>query len=111
MSAATAASRILDGPSGCAKKLICPYHAWTYELDGAPERRARQRDLSGARQERCRASPRSSMEIWRGFIFVRLEDDGPSVAEMMAPYESMIEPYRFEEMRRARPRHACGRAR
>jgi phenylpropionate dioxygenase-like ring-hydroxylating dioxygenase large terminal subunit len=26
--------RLLDGPSGCAKKLVCPYHAWAYELDG-----------------------------------------------------------------------------
>ena len=28
-------SRLLDGASGCAKKLVCPYHAWTYDLDGA----------------------------------------------------------------------------
>ena len=28
------ASRILDGSSGCAKKLVCPYHGWAYEKDG-----------------------------------------------------------------------------
>jgi carnitine monooxygenase subunit len=27
-------SRLVDGPSGCARKLVCPYHAWSYELDG-----------------------------------------------------------------------------
>src|SRR3546814_895995 len=27
-------SRLVDGAAGCAKKLVCPYHAWTYELDG-----------------------------------------------------------------------------
>src|SRR3546814_16436583 len=38
-------------------------------------------------------------ERWRGFWFVRLADDGgPSVARMMAPYEAMIAPYRFEEI-------------
>jgi phenylpropionate dioxygenase-like ring-hydroxylating dioxygenase large terminal subunit len=26
-------SRLLDGASGCAKTLVCPYHAWTYKLD------------------------------------------------------------------------------
>ena len=40
-----------------------------------------------------------AMEIWRGFIFVRLETGGPSVAEMMAPYDHMVAPYRFEEMK------------
>src|SRR5690348_11286550 len=27
-------SRLVDGEAGCAKKLVCPYHAWTYDLDG-----------------------------------------------------------------------------
>jgi carnitine monooxygenase subunit len=27
-------SRLVDGASGCAKNLVCPYHAWTYDLDG-----------------------------------------------------------------------------
>src|SRR3546814_17749067 len=50
-------------------------------------------------------------ERWRGFWFVRLADDGgPSVARMMAPYEAMIAPYRFEELGALgpvtlRPRH------
>ncbi len=90
-------SRILDGASGCAKKLVCPYHAWTYELDGrltgVPD------SASIPRSTRpCEGLAPVSMEIWRGFIFVRLVDEGPSVASMMAPYETMIAPYRFEEL-------------
>jgi phenylpropionate dioxygenase-like ring-hydroxylating dioxygenase large terminal subunit len=27
-------SRLVDGSSGCAHKLVCPYHAWSYDLDG-----------------------------------------------------------------------------
>ena len=38
--------------------------------------------------------------MWRGFVFVRLEDrGGPSVAAMMAPYDAEIAPYRFEDVR------------
>ena len=37
-------------------------------------------------------------EIYHGFIFVRLAGDGPSVAEMMAPYEHEIAAYRMEEL-------------
>src|SRR5262249_4660790 len=29
------AARLLDGPQGhCAGRITCPYHAWTYALDG-----------------------------------------------------------------------------
>jgi len=39
------------------------------------------------------------MEVWQGFIFVRMAGGGPSVAAIMAPYEAEIAPYRFAEMR------------
>ena len=39
------------------------------------------------------------LESWRGFLFIRLEDGLPSVAEMMAPYDHEVAPYRFEELR------------
>lgn len=91
-------SRVVEGISGCARKLVCPYHAWTYGLDGAlvgvPDS-ASYPDLDKTRHGLAPVS----IEVWRGFVFVRLKDaGGPSVAAMMAPYEAMIEPYRFAEM-------------
>jgi phenylpropionate dioxygenase-like ring-hydroxylating dioxygenase large terminal subunit len=91
-------SRLVDGASGCAKKLVCPYHAWTYDLDGkltgVPD------SASYPTLDRAQAGLVTvDLEVWRGFIFVRLEDDGgPSVAQQMAPYEEMVAPYRFEEL-------------
>jgi carnitine monooxygenase subunit len=90
-------SRIVDGSSGCAKKLVCPYHSWTYELDGrlsgvpdAASYPTLDRDKAGLALV--------ELEIWRGFIFVRLEGGGPSVADMMAPYEVQVAPYQFEAL-------------
>ena len=40
-----------------------------------------------------------ALEKWRGFLFVTLEPGAPSVAEMMAPYEDEVAPYRFEDLR------------
>jgi len=91
-------SRIVDGASGCAKKLVCPYHAWTYELDGRLTGVPASATYPGLDKSRHGLAP-VSMEVWRGFVFVRLKDDGPSVAEMMAPYESMVAPYQFEELK------------
>ncbi len=92
------AARLLDGSSGdCGSRIICPYHAWTYaltgELIGLPGRDA------FAHIDRTRHGLVSvELEIWRGFVFVRLVPGGPSVAEMMAPYEHEIAHYRFEDL-------------
>ena len=97
------AMRLVEGPSGCAKKLVCPYHAWTYETDGRLSGIPMRDQYMGLDTRRHSLSP-VGLEIWRGFVFVRLEDQGgPSVAEMMAPYESEIKPYRFEDMRTISP--------
>jgi len=91
-------SRLLDGSSGCAKKLVCPYHAWTYGLDGALTGVPGRREYPGLQLDAHGLAP-VEMEIWQGFIFVRLAGGGPSVAAMMVPYEAEIVPYRFAEMR------------
>jgi phenylpropionate dioxygenase-like ring-hydroxylating dioxygenase large terminal subunit len=92
------AARLVDGAEGCARKLVCPYHAWSYELDGRLTGVPGKRDYP-AFDMADYGLHRFPVEVWRGFIFVNIEGAGPSVAEMMAPYEDEFAPYRFEEMR------------
>lgn len=91
-------SRLVDGEAGCAKRLTCPYHAWTYASDGrligVPDRE----DYPGLDPAQLGLIP-VELEAWRGFLFVRLEGGGPSVATMMAPHEAEVAPHRFEELR------------
>lgn len=91
-------SRLVDGQAGCAKRLTCPYHAWTYAADGrligVPDRE----DYPGLDPSRLGLLP-VELESWRGFLFVRLEGGGPSVAAMMEPYQAEVAPHRLEELR------------
>ena len=92
------AARLLDGAAGsCGSRIVCPYHAWTYGLDGrligVPERQ----EFSHMDMAR-HGLVKLELEIYRGFAFVRLEGDGPSVADMMAPYDAELAPYRMEEL-------------
>lgn len=92
------AARLLDGATGqCGSRIVCPYHAWTYGLDGRliglPERQ----EFSHMDQSRHGLVP-LEVEVYRGFVFVRMEGDGPRVAEMMAPYDAELAPYRLEEL-------------
>jgi phenylpropionate dioxygenase-like ring-hydroxylating dioxygenase large terminal subunit len=91
-------SRLVDGASGCAKKLVCPYHAWTYDLEGRLAGVPGKADYPDFDRADHGLAP-VELEVWHGFIFVRLKGGGPSVAGMMAPYEGRIAPYRFEELR------------
>ena len=90
-------SRLVDGASGCARRLVCPYHAWSYATDGRLAGVPGRADYPGLAMEKLGLAP-VEQEIWRGFVFVRLDSGGPSVAEMMAPYEAEIAPYRFDEL-------------
>ena len=91
-------SRLVDGASGCAKKLVCPYHAWTYGLNGRLTGVPGKSEYPTLDVGKSGLAP-VDLETWHGFIFVRLEGAGPSVAEMMQPYAAMVAPYRFEELR------------
>lgn len=92
------AARLLDGSSGhCGSRIVCPYHAWTYDLEGrlaaVPNRRE---FVDFSTTDHGLKSVES--EIYKGFVFVRLKSGLPSVADMLAPYETEIAPYRFEEL-------------
>jgi phenylpropionate dioxygenase-like ring-hydroxylating dioxygenase large terminal subunit len=91
-------SRLVDGTGGCARRLTCPYHGWTYAADGRLIGVPYKDDYPGLDQGRLGLFP-VELEAWHGFLFVRLEGGGPSVAEMMAPSEAEIAPYRLEEVR------------
>ena len=93
-------ARIVDGASGCARKLVCPYHGWTYESDGRLTGVPMKGDYGAAFDLAGHGLAPVEVDRWNGFLFVRLEDDGgPSVAQMMASHEADIAPYRFPELR------------
>lgn len=93
------AARLLDGDSGnCGKRLTCPYHNWGYDLEGNLTN-VPYRDQFVDFDESQNSLVPVEMEIFQGFIFVRLKAvDGLSVADQFAPYLEELKPYRFEEL-------------
>jgi len=78
----------VDAARGNAARLECPYHLWSYGLDGhltgAPEMRGAQ----GFDRKACRL-PEYRLEVWQGYIFVCLDP----AAEPLAPRLSEIEKF------------------
>jgi phenylpropionate dioxygenase-like ring-hydroxylating dioxygenase large terminal subunit len=93
------AARLLDGPRGhCARRIVCPYHAWSYNLDGKLASVGGDRgafpDLDISRESLVSVE----MEIYAGFVFARIQGGGPSVREMLAPYADEIACHEFEKL-------------
>ncbi|MBV8978961.1 MAG: aromatic ring-hydroxylating dioxygenase subunit alpha [Alphaproteobacteria bacterium] len=92
------ASRLADGDKGnCGHRLVCPYHAWSYSLDGTLKSVPPWQDFTSLDRDRHGLVP-LEQEIWRGFVFVRIKKGLPPVAEMMAPYDAEIAAHGFEQL-------------
>ena len=76
------AAAVATAPEGSATHLRCPYHGWTYSLEGELKGTP---DFAGVRD-----FDRSSnglvpvfTDVWEEWVFVRLEREGPSLARFL----------------------------
>ena len=67
------ASRLLDGPKGrCSHRIVCPYHAWTYTLEGELRTAPFLAEEDGFSRAEFPLHP-VGVDQWGGFLFVHLE--------------------------------------
>ena len=87
-------SRVVADEKGtCPGVITCPFHAWSYELDGRLRSPAKPRSFPDLDPVEWGLKP-IEMEIWHGFVFVRFQPGPqPSVKEMLASIEGEITPY------------------
>lgn len=85
------AMQVCEG-SGHSTTFTCPYHRWTYGLDG--------RLLGAPAMERTEGFakadwglPNLAVEIWQGFVFVNLDPDAAPLAPTLRSYEPYLEHY------------------
>ena len=92
-------SCLVDRPRGrCGRRLVCPFHGWTYGRDGALRGVPARHTFPGLDQAQNGLVP-VEMEVWHGFVFIRFGGDGPSVADLTASVNDEITPYRLSEVR------------
>jgi phenylpropionate dioxygenase-like ring-hydroxylating dioxygenase large terminal subunit len=88
-------ARLLDG-TGHSKRIVCPYHAWTYDLTG---------QLIGVpdREGFCNVSTRElyleelACETVLGFVFVSRRKGIDRISERLAPLAGLVERYGLDE--------------
>jgi len=91
------AARVLDGAGNCGKAMRCPYHGWTYGLDGSLLAIPEKTGFPGFDKDANGLWP-LSVGVASGFVFASLSPEPPPLAEYLGPFEEWLAPYRPERL-------------
>ena len=89
------ASTIVEGSGNCGRRLVCPYHGWTFELDGrlvAIPHRGGFDELPDRDNHSLRPV---AVDAWEQFVFVNVSGDAPPLAEWMHPLPTQLGGHRL----------------
>ncbi len=93
-------SRLVSDESGNTGKFFrCPYHAWTYRLDGAPLALPLKAAYADTRLTECESGrglvPLAQVAIYREFVFARISEEGPDFqtyfGEVLGAIDNMVD--------------------
>ena len=84
-----------------AGSIQCPYHAWTYGLDGRLLAARTMQDAAGFRREDYPLHE-APVAVQHGFVYVSLRAGLPPFAQTHAPLAERFAPWRLGELRAAR---------
>lgn len=81
-------STLLEG-RGHVRAIVCPYHAWTYNLDGSLRGAPAMHMNEGFCKEDVKL-PSIRCTVWLGWIMVTLNPDAPDPAEQLKEVENLV---------------------
>ena len=91
-----------DQQGTCRGLLRCPYHGWTYGLDGDLRIIPAEESFPAFDKTAFGLKP-VEMATFQGFVFVRFTPGGPSLEEWLGIDPDEVAPYRFEDVQPYRP--------
>jgi len=90
------ASRVLEGRGTCKGVIRCPYHGWTYQLDGSLMAIPKNEIFDDVDKTE-HGLHEIQLEEFHGLLFVRMKGDGPSVAEHFGDTGRYFEMYGVDD--------------
>ena len=87
-------SRICQADKGSAPRLVCPYHQWTYDLDG---RLLFARDMGPGFDPTGHALKPVHCETTAGYIFVCFAEAAPDFGPLRTRIEPYLAPHKLEQ--------------
>lgn len=88
---------IAEGHGQCKSTLTCPYHGWSYGLDGGLKGTPFMESAENFDKASYRL-PRLGLDIWQGFIFINFDVDAPLLSPQLKSLDQVLEPLKIGEM-------------
>ena len=82
--------------SGNQRKFVCPYHTWTYGLDGDLLAAPFMKKAKAFDQSKC-SLPEFRTEIWNNWLFVNLDGKAAPLAPRLGGIQKIIDNYHHED--------------
>lgn len=89
-------SELLDG-SGHCRTIVCPYHSWSYGLDGALLAAPEMKETIGFDPAQNGLIP-LRLDTWGGFLFLCFDDTAPGLAHYLGDLPVRTAPYGLADM-------------
>jgi Rieske 2Fe-2S family protein len=93
-------TRLCEEAEGHGAAIQCPYHAWTYALDGSL--RAPHMDTVPGFEKRDYSLHAAQIGVWEGLMFVSLAKEVPALEERFAPLKGKFSHWNLPRLRSAR---------
>ena len=94
-------TRLCEEQSGHSATIQCPYHAWTYALDGKLVGAPHMDVVKNFAKSDYSLQP-VNLALWEGFIFVNLSDGPAPLEEVFAPLMGKFSHWNLPRLRSAR---------
>ena len=85
------AAAVVPEAQGCAKQFRCPYHGWTYGIDGTLRGMVEFDGVCNFDRATNGLVP-VAVDIWENFVFVNLDGGATSLREFLGPVPGLVAP-------------------
>lgn len=89
-------STLVHGAGNIKGRISCPYHAWTYNLEGQLIGAAHMRDNFDRKAVRL---PQFQVEIWQGWVYVSLDPKAAPLGPRLAELSQRLDNYQLPKYR------------
>ena len=90
-----------DAQGRFSGSIMCPYHAWTYALDGKLTAARNMQDVPGFDRSEWPLKP-VALALWEGFIFINMAAEPQPFSEVFAPLLERFSRWHIGETRAAK---------